>query len=621
MKWFLSWVLLLIPCTGLWAQDLSDTGATSVPQSVASTAEAVSSGPAFVLDISAPDDIRQLLQRHLELQRYRELSDLSDEELDRLLDMAKTDSQNLVATLGYFSPVILIKRQDADNTKPGRHVSISVVAGEPVQVAQVLVHFSGPITTDPGAAEQRQLIQNSWSLPAGNRFTQDRWDAAKQQALRQLTTRHYPTGTISHTLADIDPVTHQARLEITLDSGQPYQLGGLAISGLQRFDANLVRRLARITEGADYDQAQLAYAQQRLTGSGYFDSAFVSIDTQSDPKAAQVLVTLREARLQKIVLGVGASTDSGARLSAEHLHNLVPGLGWRALSKVSVDRTTQSLSTELTAPPDDNGWRWNTSMLLQSQLSGTYDVGSQRWRAGASQNGEHIDRGYYLQYDRADTAASDASVPVLAESISANYAFTLRNFDALPFPSKGWGFGIELGGGTTLGSTQVPYGRVLTRWQGFYPLGSAGDLATASAVRAGRLALRAQAGAVLAKDGVSLPVTQLFLAGGDTSVRGYGLNDIGIKLADGTVSAGRYLAVGSLEWQRPISFNGALTEWESALFVDAGAVADNPAELQAKVGVGAGVRWKSPVGPLQIDLAYGVATRQFRLHLNVGFAF
>jgi translocation and assembly module TamA len=104
-------------------------------------------------------------------------------------------------------------------------------------------------------------------------------------------------------------------------------------------------------------------------------------------------------------------------------------------------------------------------------------------------------------------------------------------------------------------------------------------------------------------------------------VRGYGLHDIGTDLAGEQVSAGRYLAVGSLEWQRPITRNGLLTAWEGVLFVDAGAVADQPGDLQAKVGIGAGVRWKTPVGPLQIDLAYGVAVKKLRLHLNLGFAF
>ena len=64
-----------------------------------------------------------------------------------------------------------------------------------------------------------------------------------------------------------------------------------------------------------------------------------------------------------------------------------------------------------------------------------------------------------------------------------------------------------------------------------------------------------------------------------------------------------------------------ITDWEGTVFVDAGAVADKPAELKAKVGIGVGARWRSPVGPLQMDLAYGVDARKFRLHLNVGFNF
>ncbi len=601
--------LLLLICSAAWAfaQALPEVPADSLPPG------------GFTLSVEAPNDIKQLLERHLELQRYTSLDDLSDDELDRLRDMAKDDVQKLVATLGYFSPVIQIEQPKRPTPSATRHIVIRVTAGEPVQISQVSVLFSGPIATDPAASAQRQRIQDTWSLPAGNRFTQTAWDAAKQQALRLLTVQRYPTGRIASSLADIDPLTHQAHLAIMLDSGSLYRLGSLAISGLDRYDAQLVHRLARVPVGADYSQSELVDAQQRLADSGFFDSVFVSLDTQTDPQAAQVLVSLREAKLQKIILGLGASTDSGARLSVEHLHHKLPGLGWRALSKIAVDRDTQSISTELTSPPNVDGWRWLTSALLQNQRSGSFDVSSQRLRAGASQLGQRIDRSYFLQYDRGDTASTDLTAPELAQSISANYAFTLRNFNALPFPSGGWGWGVELGAGTTLGSTHVPYSRVVTRWQSYWILGK--DDQDRSLARAGRIALRAQAGAVLAKDGVSLPVTQLFLAGGDNSVRGYGLRSIGITLADGQVSAGRYLGVGSLEWQRPIQRAGRLTDWEHTVFMDAGAVADTPADLRAKVGVGTGVRWKSPVGPLQIDLAYGVDTKALRLHLNMGFVF
>jgi translocation and assembly module TamA len=52
-------------------------------------------------------------------------------------------------------------------------------------------------------------------------------------------------------------------------------------------------------------------------------------------------------------------------------------------------------------------------------------------------------------------------------------------------------------------------------------------------------------------------------------------------------------------------------------------VADKAAELRNKVavGIGTGVRWRSPIGPLQIDLAYGARAKRLRIHMSVGFVF
>ena len=140
----------------------------------------------------------------------------------------------------------------------------------------------------------------------------------------------------------------------------------------------------------------------------------------------------------------------------------------------------------------------------------------------------------------------------------------------------------------------------------------------------GRIAMRAEAGAVLARETARIPATELFRTGGDTSVRGYSLREIGIALAGkpGVVGPGHYLGVASVQWQRPIrGSNGLLTEWENTFFIDAGGVTDKLKDARPSVGIGTGVRWKSPIGPLQIDLAYGVKARQFRLHTSVGFVF
>jgi translocation and assembly module TamA len=605
---WLRWVLALLLLAGTLARAQE---ASSYPAPARA---------AFELDIQAPEELRTLLQRHLELLRYRELGDLSDGELARLLTAAQQDARDLVGTLGYFAPDVRFEQLPEPPATAARRLRLSVAPGEPTQVSAVHIRFSGAIdsASDPAAQALRQQIQTHWSLRAGLRFSQTAWDNAKQQALRLLSARRYPAAKFSASLADIDPLQHSAELSLTLDSGPAYRFGPLLVDGLQHYDSEFVARLARLPLGADYDQTQLVQAQQRLSDSGFFDSVFVSLDTTGDPQAAPVHVQLREAKLQKAVFGVGASTDSGARLSLEHTHHQVPGIGWNALSKLSLDRETRSLSSDWTAPADEANWRWVGGALLQSQQVGSYTVNSQRLRAGRSQSGERIDRNYYLQYDRARNASTDASV---TDALSANYAFTLRRFDSLLFPSSGWGLGVEVGGGSTLGSPRDPYARVLARWLGLQPLGSSSAQAPIEAAGVSRLALRAEAGAVIASAGATLPSTQLFLTGGDNTVRGYGYHDIGVTLADGSTTVGRYLAAGSVEWQRPITGSARLRDWESTLFLDAGAVADKAAALRAKVGVGAGLRWRSPVGPLQIDLAYGVAVKHFRLHMTVGFSF
>ena len=135
------------------------------------------------------------------------------------------------------------------------------------------------------------------------------------------------------------------------------------------------------------------------------------------------------------------------------------------------------------------------------------------------------------------------------------------------------------------------------------------------------MAFRANGGAVIANDNTVVPITQLFLSGGDTTVRGYSYQSIGARTDNGKLIGGRYMASGSVEWQRPITVAGNRSDWEHATFVDAGTVTDALDTYTVFVGVGTGIRWRSPVGPLQADLAYGLETKKVRLHLRLGFNF
>src|SRR5947207_7956907 len=75
-------------------------------------------GPSFNIDIRAPGPLKDLLVREIELRRYREVSDLDDAELARLITAAERNVRELVATQGYFDPKISVRREQEASGKP-----------------------------------------------------------------------------------------------------------------------------------------------------------------------------------------------------------------------------------------------------------------------------------------------------------------------------------------------------------------------------------------------------------------------------------------------------------------------------------------------------------------------
>lgn len=573
---------------------------------------------AFEIEVHAPDGVRPLIERHNELRRYQAVTDLDGPELERLLVLTERSLRDLLGTQGYFNPSIKITRKGAEGEKPT--IVMDVEPGKPTEIGKVVIDFEGDIaqSSDTGAVGQRDEIRTEWQLPSGHDFTQDGWSSAKTNALRQLVARRYPAGKISYSLADIDPAANLAHLGLRLDSGPLYRLGAMQVTGTDRYDPVLVPRLARLQPGDTYDQRKLNDAQYRLTSSGYYDSATVFINPDDDPAAAPVYVQVTEAKLQKVVLGGGFSTDGGPRVSLEYRHNRVPGIGWRAITKMQIEKTHSYLQTDWQGIPNENGWRWGALAKIDRLDDGELITTSQQLRFGRSRSDDRFDRNMYVQLDRSRVKERDGAQLTDARSgdgsaISVNYVWTGRYFDSLPFPSRGYGLGAELGGGYTLEGVKKPFVRGVARWLGIMPLSEGAG--------ASRLSMRAEGGAVVANSNARIPSSLLFRTGGDTTVRGYAYRAIGIDYPDDVVGPGHYMAIGSVEWQRPILKDGRPSALEHTVFIDFGDVADKPKDLHPRFGVGTGLRLKTPVGPMEVDVAYGLKSRKLRLHFSVGFVF
>jgi translocation and assembly module TamA len=127
-----------------------------------------------------------------------------------------------------------------------------------------------------------------------------------------------------------------------------------------------------------------------------------------------------------------------------------------------------------------------------------------------------------------------------------------------------------------------------------------------------------RAGPGVPAHGVAAPESQLFRAGGDDSVRGYGYRSLG-PVVDGVVGSGPVLLTGSVELARP--FVASMPSLWGAVFVDAG----RAAQLRLAAPC-AGLRRGASAGAARsgrcaLDLAYGQELRKFRLHFSVGIAF
>lgn len=598
--------LLLGGCAALRDDAPPAAGATATPAARAP----------YRLEVDAPDALRALLLEHLDVARFRRAADaqaIDDIELRRLAAAAPAQARALLETEGYFGAEVEVEVERGAGEPP--LLKLHVRPGVRSTIRSVALEASGPLAeaaATPGndAARLLESLRAGWPLPPGRPFRQADWTAAKNATLAKLRAQGYPSASWAGTAAQVDAPQRRVDLALTLDSGPLYRLGEIQVEGLQRYDESTVRRLATFARGAPYSEKLLLDYQERLQKIGLFAGA--SVEVEPDPAsaaAAPVRVRVRELSLQQATVGVGVSANTGARVTLEHRHRRPFGLDWVATNKFEIGAARKSWEGGLISHPLDGLYR-NLVAGTAERLS-TGDEVRTAWsaRLGRLQDRPRLERLYFaeLVHARVDNPAGRTS----NEALSANVHWIYRDLDSVLLPTRGITLSLQTAAGQARSRSETqrdgPFVRAWSRLTGYLPLGAAWY---ANA--------RIEAGQVLAQGEVGVPDTLLFRAGGDDSVRGYAYRSLGPEV-DGTVTSGHMVLTGSVEIARPVSERLPSVWW--AAFVDAGNAADRWSELRPALGYGLGLRWRSPVGPLRADLAYGQETRKRRLHLSVGIAF
>jgi translocation and assembly module TamA len=556
----------------------------------------------YAVEVSGAGDLTGLLDDFLDLRRRATDLTIDADELQRLAAAAPSQVRELLATEGYFSPTV---KQEVliDGARP--RVRISVDPGPVTLIDSVDVRFAGAIAQGEGNDTERMArLRRQWQLASGAVFRQEDWDGAKSALLKNLLARDYPSARIVQSAAVIDPVRHRAVLTIDVDSGPPFTFGILQVKGLSRYPQSRLERLNPIVPGERYSQDRLNELQARLQGSGYFKSVIATIDADpAQPANVPVRVDVNENERRRLQLGGGFSTDTGPRLQAKYLDRHFLSRDWRLDSELRVDRGTPLLAAEVTLPALENGWTPSVAGRFErTDISGEVSdkIRNDARLTSPDRNNEQIAGVAFLaERQRIDNAAINNR-----QAFIATHTTTRRRVDNLLDPRRGYVAALELGVGVRGVLTEQSLFRAVGRVTWLEPW-----------TREWKTVLRAQVGQVFGASRDSVPGDLLFRTGGDQTVRGYGYNSLGVA-ENNAVVGGRVLAVFSAELVYQVT-----PQWGAAVFNDAGNAADSWRALRLVMGTGVGARWRSPIGPVNLDLAYAHETRKPRLHFSIGYGF
>jgi translocation and assembly module TamA len=565
--------------------------------------------PHYALDVVAPDPVARQIREFTLLGRWRNRADYDPSQLPLFVRRAEGEVRELMAAEGWFSSEVRVERTEAG-------VRIEVEAGPRTVVGDVALRLGGPVA-EPTWTPVRERIERRWPMPEGAPFRSSEWERAKRELVGALGDAGFLRARIVDSEAIVEQDRAKASLSIDVESGDPLRFGPLDIRGLQRYPSEVVRGLAPFSEGDPYDAGRIAQFQTRLGGAGWFSTVNVRPDTtelQRDPDLEEVpiRVDVVERQAKRWTVGGGYDTDRGFSVLTAWEYRNVLGLGVQTFNGVEVDQQRQIVYSTWETPQDLRGLRWQFGVRaehrdIQNDLT---DAGlafvSRNLRIGDDEFAATLQ--YQVEWQNVVFGPGDEA-NYYNRALVPGLSWTRRRLDSPLFPTRGYIVSAQLSGASSAVLSERSFVRAYGLAYGIVPL-----IGT-DRQEFGRLVVRGEVGAVEASSRDGIPSANLFRTGGAKSVRGYGSQDLGVPIGE-AVLGGRYLWVGSLEYQHLLNRDLAL-----AVFYDRGNAADSWTALDPVAGYGAGIRWRTPVGPLNLDVAWGEAVSSWRLHFSIGVVF
>ena len=506
--------------------------------------------------------------------------------LKSLLVDGETEIEEAAQALGYYQI-----KFTTNLTEEGGcwKLNIQITSGERVKISEFKFVIKGEGESDEAFTQ----LQNNPEIHIGDGLDHGLYENLKNRIVNLATSHGYFDGRFEINRITVNSSENTAAIEIIYDTDVRYRLGEIRMQH-NILDEKFLNKFLNIKTGDPYDADKLLELKTLYNASNYFSVATASPDLQNlHDHTINVDVQLEERKRFGYSVGVGAASDTGAHILLGFENRYVNGDGHSLTADFSASKVTRTGEIAYTIPMAKPTYEF-LKVYTGFDIEDTEDKYSSKNTLGAS----------YTIYSRTSWLQTYAvnieneSSRILGEEeqthlLIPSVTFLRTKTDGdLAYPVNGWSAMAKLSGSPkTLGS-DLSYAQFYMRGKYIYPF------------KRGRLLIRGEIG-VTDIEADELPVSVRYFGGGSNSVRGYDYKSLGPtgineKSGDREVVGGNNLLVSSLEYDYRFKPN-----WAAAAFFDVGNAADD-FHWDVKRGVGLGLRWISPIGPIRLDVAYGL---------------
>ena len=531
----------------------------------------------------------------LSISRQKDHPYLSEGLVHRLHILASEEIRAALRPFGYYSATVESRLEETE----GRFKAVyKVNLGDPVLVTRLDLEIQGS-----GAAHRRlSESKKGFPLKMGAPLNHRTYEQGKKTLLASAVQSGFLDARYLRHEVQVRTLEKTAQVILHLETGPQFVFGPVTFQ--QEFlSESYLRGYINFSPGDPFANKVLLELQNSFYDSGQFSR--VEVDASREESiglAVPVKVILEPGPSRKFSAGVGYGTDTGPRFRTGWEHRRINKDVHRVRTDLLVSQIKTRLSGRYTIPLR----RPRTDLLDYSAAVARERVGeidsdslllgvNRSWLRGRASYTAFIK---YL-WENYDVATDEGRIALLIPGMGWNYV----RADNRVATGKGFRIDWELQGADD---------DVLS---GFSFLQTRLTAKTINRVgRQGRIIMRAEGGSTWVDDFSKMPATLRFFAGGDQSVRGFAYKSLGPEDASGNTIGGRYLLVGSLEYEHRIT-----DKWSMGIFSDIGNALDDPGDPLER-GAGLGWRWQTVIGLVRLDVAWAMSREEkpWRMHLNIG---